>query len=457
MFDLRQQEGYRGASNPNRDAARPLEVLLVCDRPREVAATLHHHIDGLTGLSRHRITPLPMLGDLPSRLDLERFDAIVVHWSLVAAADAYISPAARARIGAFGGLKAAFIQDEYRFVDRSVAAFRKLGIHILFTCVPPDEIEKVYPAAKLPGVRKVNTLTGYVDPALLRSSVPAWRDRPIDVGYRARKLPPWLGALGQEKHRIADHFVAVAPRYGLKTDISTREEDRIYGENWTRFVANCKAMLGVESGASVFDFDGSIQAACEAALTKEPDLAFETLRARYFAAADGAIGLNQISPRCFEAAALRTLMILYEGDYSGRLVPWQHYVPLRKDHANTEEVIAVLQDPDRACAIVDRAYREVAENQDNAFSTFVREFDTVLSEEFLALGRPLAAGYGSGELRSAARLSLATRRRLIQREIIFRAHKILFGFLLGRAEERTRTRVKRALKQLMAIAKRARR
>ena len=36
---------------------------------------------------------------------------------------------------------------------------------------------------------------------------------------------------------------------------------------------------------------------------------------------DGKIDLQVISPRCFEAASLGTVMILYPGDYSGILKP----------------------------------------------------------------------------------------------------------------------------------------
>jgi hypothetical protein len=74
---------------------------------------------------------------------------------------------------------------------------------VLFTCVPTPEIGKVYPADKLPGVACINNLTGYVPEALLSRPVAPIAERTIDVGYRARKPPFWLGALGVEKWRIA--------------------------------------------------------------------------------------------------------------------------------------------------------------------------------------------------------------------------------------------------------------
>jgi len=331
-----------------------------------------------------------MFGYLSEKIDLDRFDALVVHYTLVACSDDYIGPESRARIAAFPGLKAAFVQDEYRHVNRTVAALRDLGVGVLFTCVPEPEIEKVYPRAKLPGVRKVNLLTGYVPPGLADRPAPAFAERPIDVGYRARPLPAWLGELGQEKHRIAVRFAADADRWGLRVDISDREEDRLYGDAWTRFLCRSKAVLGTESGASVFDFEGDIQARVEAHLRRDPGASFETLRDLYFAAAEGRMRLNQISPRCFEAACLRCLMILYEGAYSGVLEPWRHYVPLAKDHGNMAEVVAVLRDPARAQAIVDAAYREIARDPAYSYAPMVATFDRTMSAAFapaMARGR----------------------------------------------------------------------
>ena len=129
--------------------SKRLNILLLCDYHEGVAATVRDHIVALESCSRHKWWRLSMLGDIPERLDLDRFDAIVVHYTLVASSNAYLSEVARQRLAAFSGLKAIFIQDEYRFVDKSIDAMRQIGISILFTCVPSAEIENVYPAARL--------------------------------------------------------------------------------------------------------------------------------------------------------------------------------------------------------------------------------------------------------------------------------------------------------------------
>ena len=75
-------------------------------------------------------------------------------------------------------------------------------------------------------------------------------------------------------------------------------------------------------------------------------------------------------------------MILYEGYYSGRLVPWRHYVPLKKDHSNMAEVVGVLRDVERAQTIVDTAFKEVALNPDNTFAAMVRQVDRSIERAF---------------------------------------------------------------------------
>ena len=155
------------------------------------------HIDAIRRWSRSDVFVLPIFGDLPDELDLESFDGLVIHYNLVMSNGVYLSPLARWRVSQFSGVKAAFVQDEYRFVDSTVGVMRTLGIDVLFTCVPEDQVELVYPDDALPAMkRKVTVLTGYVPEELLSLPLVPYEDRTVDVGYRGRRLPAWLGSLG---------------------------------------------------------------------------------------------------------------------------------------------------------------------------------------------------------------------------------------------------------------------
>lgn len=343
---------------------RPLAILLLCNHEPFFAQNIRDHMETLANRSRHRVRLLSSFGRLPASLDLDRFDAVLLHYSLFPCdnPDYLLPPATVAALGRYRGLKAAFLQDEYCSVNRTMATFRQLGIQLLFSCAPPASLDQLYPPAQLPGVRKVSILCGYVDAALSRRAVPPYAARPVDVGYRARELPPWLGALAQEKAGIAQRFGQACAPLGLQCDLSPRLQDRLYGEGWIDFLSRCKATLGVAGGASVIDFSGAIETRVRAHLAAHPDTPFAELQERYFADAEERVYYHLLSPRHFEAAALRTLQILYEDSYLGVLQPWRHYVPLRKDLANLAEVVAVLRDPARAQTIIDTAYQELACN-----------------------------------------------------------------------------------------------
>lgn len=375
--------------------SRPLHILLLCHFEAGSASTILEHIHAFPRFSQHRYYVLSNLGDLPHWLDLSRFDGVIVHYSLIACYEHYLSTDARRRIREFGGFKAAFVQDDYRWINDTVDAFAYMKIDALFPLAGPEIMDRVYSPERLPGVRRETVLTGYVPEELSRRAVKPLSERPIDVGYRARKVPMWIGSHTLQKWQIADRFLADAPRYDLQVDISYREEDRIYGEAWIDFVSNCKAVLGTESGASVCDFTGNIQRQVEAHLRRDPEATFEQLRDLYFKDEDGRIMMNVISPRTFEAACLRTLMIFYDGYYSGILKPWRHYVPLRRDHSNMAEVVSVLRDEQRAQEIVDTAYREIALNPAYTFRALVDRVDAIIAEDYRATGERV--GYSDAE------------------------------------------------------------
>jgi hypothetical protein len=437
-----------------------LEVLILQSQPERVAATVADHLDALTNRSRHHVRQVAILGDAPPALDFDRFDVIILHYSLIVAHDSYVSPALRARLAASKAVKAVFIQDEYRHIDATVRAFQEIGLDVLFTCMPVASIEAVYPSSELPGVTKINVLTGYVPEALLARAVPPLAARPIDVGYRARMVPAWLGDLGQEKWHIGRRFAADALDYELRCDIAYREEERLYGEDWIRFVMGCKAMLGVESGSSVFDFTGLIQTAVEQDAQQEPGIDYSELKRRHFAADDGRIDQRQISPRVFEAAALRTLLVLYDGTYSGILVPDRHYVALAKDHANMAHVAAILKDPVRAQAIVDTAYREIACNPAYHFTAHAAQVDAALDAACADRAKVAAQpglAYDAAGFSTSSRPHPTTRRRLRIRRIITYAHYVFYGVLLRPLSERQRDLVARQVHlRLRPIARRAR-
>ncbi len=51
-----------------------------------------------------------------------------------------------------------------------------------------------------------------------------------------------------------------AEQAGIAADIELDDSHRIYGIAWYRFLASCRATLGTERSANVFDDEGSLRA-----------------------------------------------------------------------------------------------------------------------------------------------------------------------------------------------------
>ena len=310
---------------------------------------------------------------------------MVVHYSIYTISDAYLHPTWVQAIREAKTVRVMFIQDEYRQVNDFVQRMREMDVDILFTCVPFPEVTKVYPKEKLPRVRIFCTLTGFTPESLARTRPDFVSDRPIDVGYRARSIGYWFGELGQEKVRVASRFLKLTRGMGLNCDISTREEDRIYGSGWVRFLRSCRCVLGTESGASVFDFTGDIAHKTQEYVAENPGATFEETRERCFPDQDGRIRINQISPRVFESIACGACLVLFEGAYSGIIRPGEHFIPLRKDFSDLDEVVRKIKDKEYCRAMAERAYRDVVVPGRYSYRAFAEGFDRALE---MAAARP---------------------------------------------------------------------
>jgi hypothetical protein len=379
----------RQQAQPATDAAprkeRPLRVLLACNYDPTNAATICDHINAFARYSRHDIHVLSKVGEIFDGIKLSSFDAVVIHYSLALALESYVGPRSRRALAAFQGAKAVFIQDEYRFVNATLEALEACGVDLVFTCLGPSEADRVYGRVREGALRTQQVLTGYVPLWLTHYQPIPLAARKTMVGYRGRTYPAWHGEQGREKVRIGKLFKHDAKRLGISTDIAWSENSRLYGRDWVDFIRGCQAVLAVESGASVFDFDGAVAARSEsfAALIERPHpipalarkATYEQLRERFFSGREDEIDIAQISPRVFEAIALRTLVIAYPGRYSDVMQPWRHYVPLDKDHGNMAEVAAVLRDPERVAEIIANAYAEIALNPAYSYATMIDAFD----------------------------------------------------------------------------------
>ena len=329
------------------------------------ASTTDAHIESFMRYIDSRIISIDMTFIYSSEylnvLQKKQFSHIFLHHSLFGVAPFSITSEYKEFIKQSNALKICFFQDEYASCPEKYEIINKLNMNIVFTLLEKKYHQEVYfDNTKCSHV--YTNLTGYVDDNLIEKSkkyTKEFHKREIDVGYRARKAPVYLGLGGQEKSQIAETFIKYTKDTNLKSDISTSEKSRIYGEDWFKFLGNCKSCLGAEAGASIFDVKGEMVKKLKNYLNINPKASTEELNKNVFSNYENIINYRQISPRIFESAVFKNLMVLFEGEYSSVIEPNVHYLELKKDFSNINEILEKMSDIDTYNRITKQAYDDL--------------------------------------------------------------------------------------------------
>ncbi len=338
-------------------------ILVIYNHPYAVnAPTIMEHVTSFKKYSRYKVWNINVAFGFPKGLSKLNFSVIILHYSLFGSYPFklgnefvnYITTCERSK-------KIAFFQDEYQYCGARFELINHLKIDCIYTLLEPQYFKDVY--YKYTNVSQVfHTLTGYVDDGLIKIGqrlTKPFEKRTIDVGYRARPLSYSMGKGAREKIEIAEKFLSRASSLNLTLDIGTEERDRIYGHAWYTFLSNCRATLGVESGVSIFDIHDEVRSSVVDLIAKNPNISFNEVYETTLSKWEDNIYYRMLSPRIFECAALRVLLILFEGRYTGIIKPMVHYIPLRKDFANFDEVISLFRDQRVVKKITDSAYDDL--------------------------------------------------------------------------------------------------
>ena len=261
-----------------------------------------------------------------------------MHYSLFGSGVYRMSPQFLDWLDGCGAYKICFFQDEFYYCGRR---FQFLNDHASTAC------SRMSPATYFDrGLRGYTRAAAGVQRPRIRQRGPARGGRaarapasvrPVDVGYRGRPLPVYMGRGSQEKAEIGHAVRSAGGVRGPTLDIDTSERGRLYGEAWYEFIASCRYILGVESGVSLFDLEDEVRHEYHGCSRRA-----STRRSSSSSTARSAAGTDR-SPTGRSARATSrpprwTCQVLFEGPYSGAMEPMVHYIPLRKDYSNFDEV-----------------------------------------------------------------------------------------------------------------------
>ncbi len=380
-------------------------ILLLYDKPTlpwegTYADNVTENIAAVGRHSRFRVWPYNVeYGFRPALRDLD-FDAIVLHYSVFIPKEDYmLGPEMVEWVAAAPSYKVAFFQDEHHHCGARFEFIDRVGVNCVYSMLEEPYGSQVY--GDRPSVSSVvSHYPSYVGNELVAAASAYARPeqmREIDIGYRGRPMPSYMGRGAQEKAMIGERFAELAGDSGLILDIATREEDRIYAQDWHRFTGNSKGTLGTESGVSCFDLEDEVREEYDALAADGEPPSVEELERGALGRWDGRIPYRTVSPRNFEAAAFRTCQILFEGEYSGVLEPMRHYIPLRKDFENIDEAIERFKDADVRRELTENAFNDLIASGDYSYEKLIAGFDANLIDAGAMEAGFNSAGVPTGE------------------------------------------------------------
>jgi hypothetical protein len=273
-------------------------------------------------------------------------------------------------------VKVALAQDEFYKTTALENFIKRYSVDFVFSLAAESEWQKIYPSIDFTKVKFFRALPGYLDEKRLgkiKRLAKSELDRPITIGYRAVKEQNmhWLGRHGFTKFEIADLFKKNAGKFGIATDISTSAKDVLLGNAWFRFLLHSKYVVATEGGASILDHDGSLRERAEAYFAQHPQASFEEVERACFPGRDDELNYKAISPKHLEACATQTCQILVEGEYNGILKPGVHYMELKHDFSNINQVLSDVKQDHLRDRITNRAFEDIVESGAYTYSTFV--------------------------------------------------------------------------------------
>lgn len=204
-------------------------------------------------------------------------------------------------------------------------------------------------------------------------------NREIDIGFKGIKYYSYIG--DNERNKMINTFLSVDI---FKKDISFTRFD---SKNWSIFLNNCRTVISSEAGSYYVDIDDNIIDIINQKIKKDTkkliiprskydrifykmpiaikifikyllklipvshsnlvfeDSEFELFYEKYFNSLKRPeIYFKCISSRNFDAIGTMTCQILLEGKYNNILQADKHYINLKKDYSNLEDVLYKIKD-----------------------------------------------------------------------------------------------------------------
>ena len=314
---------------------------------------------------------------LPENFKKIKWDLVVFHTTfLITRYNQFLFKELTSKLSFFKNknfLKVAIPQDEGGGGEFLCKFLKNFRVTVVFTQLYEDKDIKIVYKDLVSSINFEKVLSGYTDNTEIKKFSNFSKNKSNDFIYRTFSAKSRNGSLGYKKILLGEFFLKQLKKNKFKYDISVNVKDTLFSTKWIKSVSNAKYTIGVEGGSSLYDPVYRLRDKCLEYEKKYPMSSFQQIEKNCFKGLDKKISGAVITPRMFEAAMAKTCMLLVEGKYNGILIKNVHYIPIKNDLSNIQDILKKLNEESRK-KITERCYKDLIISQKYSYENFTKSF-----------------------------------------------------------------------------------
>ena len=258
---------------------------------------------------------------------------------------------------------AVFFVNEYKHAQRKINFINKFEIEYIVSQMPLDIANWLYSETKA----KVISLPPALS-SIEYDNIKEFENRKIDLGTRLHNVPFYLGS--KDKFKVLEFAQCLSDDFVV--DVKMTKGYEFKGNEWLEFLGDCKFTIAAQAGTSYLEKDDTSMKLIKKYLQNNADATFDEVYERFFKNYSHQISGQCITPRHFEAIKVKTCQILIEGRYNDILTPNVHYIELKNDLSNIDNVVEKMNDTEFCKSIIENAYTYVLDK--HTYNNRIQEF-----------------------------------------------------------------------------------
>ena len=280
--------------------------------------------------------------------NIQKFDLVIILHSAIGDNVKLIQPYKNYLLNRKGQVLS-FLGNEYSLMKEKKKFLSEIEVDYIASQLPEMAFRSVYSDMNAKLIAAPHALQQ-------KFYIPPMHKKKFDISFVGARYPLFIG--DNERNTLIDYVSKETPYFN--NNISIGKNKNMPRHMWKELLQNSRATVGAEAGTYFLDSEGELMEKAKSFENENPDCTLEELIQEIFEKTPiKYINGKAISSRHFEPIGTKCCQILLEGTYNGILKEDEHFIGVKKDYSNFDEVIEKYKNPRKRKEIVDSAYDHV--------------------------------------------------------------------------------------------------